>query len=98
MTRAHGGPPSPRGPTLREAVLLEPRAPEPLPGSGQEALGSVTAPQRPDSFPKLSLRLFSLSARSAPGRSPGSKETQRMWERPQRKNRNQPCFHSQAVT
>lgn len=65
MTRAHRGPPSPRGPTLCEAISLEPRAPEPLPGSGQEALGSVTAPQRPDSFPKLSLRLFSVSAVSS---------------------------------
>ena len=65
MTRAHRGPPSPRGPALCEAVSLEPRAPEPLPGRGQEALGSFTAPQRLGSFPKLSLGLFSVSAVSS---------------------------------
>lgn len=64
------GPPSPRGPALCEAVSLEPRAPEPLPGSSQEAPGSFIAPQRlgflPRAQPQALLSVSTVSSSEKP--------------------------------
>lgn len=70
MTRAHGGPPSPRGPTLCEAVSLEPRALEPLPrersGGSRQHYSPPEAGFLPQAQPQALLSVSTVSSREKP--------------------------------